>query len=49
MPEGHVKYNRVLLKLSGEALMGDQSFGIDPDMVATLPEKYQIFIVWASK
>ena len=23
-------YKRVLLKLSGEALMGDQSFGIDP-------------------
>jgi uridylate kinase len=23
-------YNRVLLKLSGEALMGDQSYGIDP-------------------
>lgn len=36
MPEGHVKYNRVLLKLSGEALMGDQSFGIDPDMVANI-------------
>src|SRR5919206_2569780 len=25
-----VAYNRVLLKLSGEALMGDQSYGIDP-------------------
>ncbi len=24
-------YKRILLKLSGEALMGDQSFGIDPD------------------
>src|SRR5690242_2196032 len=23
-------YNRILLKLSGEALMGDQSYGIDP-------------------
>src|SRR6478672_7295462 len=23
-------YNRVLLKLSGEALMGDQTYGIDP-------------------
>ena len=23
-------YNRVLLKLSGEALMGDQQFGVDP-------------------
>ena len=27
------KYNRILLKLSGEALMGNQSFGIDPDML----------------
>jgi uridylate kinase len=27
------KYKRVLLKLSGEALMGDQSFGISPDML----------------
>jgi len=25
-----LKYNRVLLKLSGEQLMGEQSFGIDP-------------------
>ena len=24
------KYRRVLLKLSGEALMGDQGYGIDP-------------------
>ena len=27
------KYRRVLLKLSGEALMGDQGFGIDPQIV----------------
>jgi uridylate kinase len=26
-------YKRVLLKLSGEALMGNQGFGIDPDMI----------------
>ena len=25
-----MKYKRVLLKLSGEALMGDQNYGIDP-------------------
>ncbi len=25
-----MKYNRILLKLSGEALMGDQQYGIDP-------------------
>jgi len=26
-------YKRVLLKISGEALMGDQSYGIDPNML----------------
>lgn len=28
-----LKYKRVLLKLSGESLMGDQDFGIDPKML----------------
>ncbi len=28
-----MKYNRILLKLSGEALMGEGSFGISPDMI----------------
>lgn len=28
-----MKYRRILLKLSGEALMGDGSFGISPDMI----------------
>ncbi len=28
-----VKYKRVLLKLSGEALMGDRGYGIDPETV----------------
>src|SRR2546427_7139265 len=27
------KYKRVLLKLSGEALMGETSFGIEPEVV----------------
>lgn len=27
------KYNRVLLKLSGESLMGDRTFGLDPKML----------------
>ncbi|RPI24396.1 MAG: UMP kinase [Acidobacteria bacterium] len=30
------KYSRVLIKLSGEALMGFQSFGVDPGMMDTL-------------
>ena len=27
------KYNRILLKISGESLMGDRQFGLDPSMV----------------
>ena len=27
------KYKRMLVKLSGEALMGDQSYGISPEMI----------------
>ena len=29
----HMKYNRILLKLSGESLMGEQSYGISPVML----------------
>jgi Uridylate kinase len=29
-------YKRILLKLSGEALMGDQEYGIDPHFVSEL-------------
>ncbi|MEM9003257.1 MAG: UMP kinase [Cyanobacteria bacterium P01_F01_bin.86] len=32
-------YNRVLLKLSGEALMGDLSYGIDPAVVQEIAEE----------
>jgi uridylate kinase len=31
-------YKRVLLKISGESLMGDRSYGIDPNMVARTAE-----------
>jgi len=34
-------YRRVLLKLSGEALMGEQGFGIDPQVVSYLAEQIQ--------
>ena len=30
------KFKRILLKLSGEVLMGGQQFGIDPETVAAL-------------
>jgi uridylate kinase len=32
-------YSRVLLKLSGEALMGERPFGIDPDVVARIADE----------
>ena len=31
-------YKRILLKLSGEALMGDQSYGIDPAVAAQIAQ-----------
>ena len=33
------KYKRVLLKISGEALLGDQQFGIDPKPVEMIAEE----------
>lgn len=36
-----LKYNRVLLKLSGESLMGDQGFGIDAKMLQHYAEQVQ--------
>lgn len=30
------RYGRILLKLSGEALMGNKGFGIDPDIIGTI-------------
>ena len=35
---GHL-YPRVLLKISGESLMGKQAYGIDPDVVATVAKE----------
>ena len=32
-------YQRILLKLSGEALMGEQKFGIAPDVVARIADE----------
>ena len=33
-----MKYNRILLKLSGEALMGNKHFGIDPERLQSYAE-----------
>ncbi|MBF0282336.1 MAG: UMP kinase [Zetaproteobacteria bacterium] len=32
-------YKRVMLKLSGEVLMGNQEFGIDPDLISRLAQE----------
>ena len=34
-----VKYRRILLKLSGEALMGSQTYGIDPQTIAQIADE----------
>lgn len=33
------EYKRIVLKLSGEALAGEQGFGIDPDMIQSIAEQ----------
>ena len=38
---GSPRYRRVLLKLSGEALMGEQAFGIDPAVINRLGDDIQ--------
>jgi uridylate kinase len=40
-PEG-LKYKRILLKLSGEALMGETSFGIDPNVIKQIAAEIQM-------
>lgn len=39
MSESELKYKRVLLKLSGEALLGNKSFGIDQEFLKTIAEE----------
>jgi len=35
-PSKTLKYRRVLIKLSGEALMGDDAYGISPDIISRI-------------
>jgi uridylate kinase len=37
--DGKPRFRRVLLKLSGEALMGEQGYGVDPRMAARIAEE----------
>ena len=39
-----MKYKRILLKLSGESLMGKQSYGIDADMLAQYAEEVKTVV-----
>lgn len=39
-----MKYNRVLLKLSGEALMGSGDYGIDPDRLSSYAEEIKTVV-----
>ena len=39
-----MKYNRILLKLSGESLMGKQSYGISPDMLAQYANDIKVVV-----
>ena len=39
--QAEVKYRRVLLKISGEALMGDQDYGLSPAMVEQIARDVQ--------
>ena len=42
-----LKYKRVLLKLSGEALAGDKGFGIDYDVIRTISQSiHNAPIIW---
>lgn len=38
------KYRRILLKLSGEALMGNQGFGISPDVIKFVADEVRTII-----
>jgi uridylate kinase len=38
MPDKQAAYRRILLKLSGEALMGDGDYGIDPAVIGRIAE-----------
>ncbi|MBL0041891.1 MAG: UMP kinase [Xanthomonadales bacterium] len=39
MTDAPIRYSRILLKLSGEALMGSESYGIDPKVLGRLADE----------
>ncbi|MBV9282932.1 MAG: UMP kinase [Chloroflexi bacterium] len=46
-PDGSTpRYRRILLKLSGEALLGHQDYGIDPETVASIAQEIVTVRTW---
>jgi len=45
---GELRYRRILLKLSGEALQGSSAFGIDPSTLDTIARQVAAVIARAS-
>ena len=43
------KYKRVLLKLSGEALMGKDAFGINRDTIMQIVGQVKVWWTWACR
>ncbi len=39
-----MKYKRILLKLSGESLMGNQQYGIDPSMLEQYAQEIKLVV-----
>ena len=39
-----MRYNRILLKLSGEALMGEQQYGIDSERLKLYAEQIKAVV-----
>nr|NIS39468.1 hypothetical protein [Desulfuromonadales bacterium] len=39
MAETEARFSRILLKMSGEALLGQENFGIDPEVLNRLAEE----------
>ena len=48
-PRGDLKYRRILLKLSGEALMGEQGFGLDSNVVRSIAEEIAVVRGWGAE
>ena len=42
-------YSRALIKLSGEALMGDKPYGIDPEIVQSIAKDVSKWLKMARK